>query len=73
MSASAKVIPCDDPTCLMSLSAEAWFRTMARTLRFELRTPFTAATPMLPVLPTTKTVSVSDDDMVGYLEAILNS
>ena len=47
---------------LRSLSAEFWLRTMAKTLRLERKAAVTADTPMLPVDPMTRTVS-----MIGWL------
>lgn len=62
-SASTKVIPSVIPTFSMSLSAESWLRTMANTLRPACSAPLTAATPMLPVAPTTRTVCVPMSDL----------
>lgn len=68
MFASAKVmpsftraegIPSIDVICLISLLAESWFRTTAKTLRCERRAAVTAEVPMFPVDPTTRTVSIA--------------
>ena len=51
-----------------SLSAEFWLRTMAKTLRFECNAAVTADTPMFPVAPTTRTVSIAALGDIGELK-----
>lgn len=64
-STSTVVIPSRVPACLKSFSADAWLRTKARTLRPERREAMVAETPMWPVAPMIRTVSLGVGDMVG--------
>jgi hypothetical protein len=62
MSATMKLMRSREPTYfvfLSSFSAEAWFRTTASTWRPERNAAYTAETPMWPVEPITRTVSIS--------------
>ena len=63
-SASTNVMPSSDPMYLTSFEAEVWLRTMARTFRLLRSAAVTAEKPMLPVEPTTKTVSLGPCVMV---------
>ena len=66
-SASTVVILSRVPTCLKSFSADAEFLTIARTFLFWRREAITTDTPMLPVAPTTRTVSCGGSCMLGIV------
>lgn len=57
--------------CFKSLSAEFWFRIMAKTLRLERNAAVMADVPMFPVDPTTRTVSIAVENVGENLKDVI--